>query len=157
MNLETISDLSYEDRIRVLRTLKATGIPIPINLILDHLKHKDRIFAVTQADFEFSFEGHSQHTKDLWASTIFAPIELSDSDSESDTNSETSTSDQLEPTENVTITSPVTIAAKETEDFIPLESKQTTLLSKLKRKYLFDENKLTVKISRSSSRQVSLC
>jgi hypothetical protein len=166
MNPDTIKDLSYFDRLRVIRTLKYTGDPVPLKLILEHLRHTDQIYAIPQVEFDFVFEGHSQETKDLWAPIIFAPIELSDSDSdESDDSDEPEIiSQQLTQIEN-TVTDSTTPEISSTEesklkttkkalDFIPFDSNKVP--NHIKRKYPFLEEQIKIKISRDSARQVQL-
>jgi hypothetical protein len=139
MNLDTIADLDYNDRVRVIKTLKITGIPIPINLILEHLKHKDRVFAITKEEFDFAFEGHSLETKKLWEPQIFAPIELSDSDE--------SESEISDPTFSV-----------EEESETELEDVDNPSLSKIpiKRKNPFYTQYLKIKIFKDKPREVLL-
>jgi hypothetical protein len=158
MNPDTIADLSYFDRLRVIRTLQYSGNPVPIPLILEHLRHSDQIYAIPKVEFEFCFKGHSQEVKDLWASVIFAPIEISDSEesdqieqlpSSPDSETDSSQSDHTE------IQEIPKVEQKEPEkalDFIPLESNQVP--DNLKRKYPFLQEQIKVKISKDSTRQV---
>lgn len=166
MNPDTIKDLSYFDRLRVIRTLKYTGNPVPLPLILEHLRHTDQIYAIPQVEFDFVFEGHSQETKDLWAPIIFAPVELSDSDSdESDESDEpeiiSQQLDQVDSTVTDSTTPEISIIEesklKTTErapDFIPLDSSKVP--EHIKRKYPFLEEQIKIKISKDSARQVQL-
>jgi hypothetical protein len=87
MNTPPFESFNKQDRIRIIRTLQYSGLPLPINLIVSHLTHPDQIFVISPHEFDFSFKGHSDYIKQLWQEHINQPVLVEDSSSDCESSS----------------------------------------------------------------------